>query len=51
MPIDCMRLLVGLISFDKVFKDHYSKKMIISRGTNNKYQIYYIQKPNEITGR
>jgi len=31
---------------DKVFKDHYSKKMVISRKINDKYEIYHIQQPN-----
>lgn len=41
---DKSRVLVG----DKVFKDSCSKKMIISRRINGKYEICYIQNPNGI---
>ncbi|KGO90544.1 hypothetical protein [Flavobacterium subsaxonicum] len=37
---------LGISTGDKIFKDHYSKNMIIYRQVNNKYQIYYIQEPN-----
>ncbi len=37
---------LGISIGDKVFKDHYSKNMIISRKIENKYKVYYIQKPN-----
>ena len=37
---------LGILTGDKIFKDHRSKNMIIYRQVNNKYQIYYIQEPN-----
>jgi hypothetical protein len=37
---------LGISTGDKIFKDYHSKYMIIYRQVNNKYQIYYIQKPN-----
>ncbi|WP_194139671.1 hypothetical protein [Flavobacterium hungaricum] len=37
---------LGISVGDKVFKDHYSKKLIISRKINDKYKIYHIQQPN-----
>ncbi len=37
---------LGISVGDKIFKDHYSKNMIISRKKNNNYKIYHIQEPN-----
>lgn len=37
---------LGISLGDKIFKDRYSKNLIISRKVNNKYKIYYTQQPN-----
>jgi len=37
---------LGISTGDKIFKDRYSKNMIVYRQINNKYRIYYIQEPN-----
>ncbi|KOS06152.1 hypothetical protein AM493_08985 [Flavobacterium akiainvivens] len=37
---------LGISVGDKVFKDYKSKNMIFSRETEDKYSVYYIQKPN-----
>lgn len=39
---------LGISVGDKVFKDHYSKDLAISRKIKNEYKIYYMQQPNGI---
>lgn len=37
---------LGISVGDRVFKDSYSKNMIIYREIKNKYKIYYVREPN-----
>ncbi len=37
---------LGISVGDRVFKDHYSENMFISRKIGEIYKVYYVQKPN-----
>jgi hypothetical protein len=37
---------LGIEVGDRILKDNCKKNMTISREINNKYEIYYVQKPN-----